>query len=82
MFTVTGDPDLLAEMDKEFDDLCLAEDHSTDQEDIKAGHENMWFGSYYEIDRYSRGENHQDIRNLNTNGGHFLQNITTMNNKK
>ena len=82
MFRVTGDAELLAEMDEEFSDLCLAEDYSSDEEKIKAGCENMWNDTEWEVNRYLAGKNHHLIGNLNTDGGHFLQHLSTMNNKK
>ena len=51
-FPVTGDPDLLAEMDREMERLCLAEDYSSDEEKIKHETINASAEIMLEVGRY------------------------------
>ena len=63
-FPVKGDPDLLAEMDREMERLCLAEDYSSDEETIKHETINASKAILFEVDRYLKGTNHYKIINL------------------
>jgi hypothetical protein len=55
-------------MDAIFEDLCLAEDYSSDEEKCRVSTINCLAEVEWEVKRYLTGENHHLIQNLHYNG--------------
>jgi hypothetical protein len=55
-------------MEREMEDLCVAEDYTSDEEKCRISTINCLAALDWEVNRFLTGENHHKIKNLHYNG--------------